>query len=38
MTEVVVKSSIFWEIMSCSLFKSTDYSEEHVASIFKIKQ
>jgi hypothetical protein len=33
---VVMKSSIFWDIMPCSPFKSIDVSEEHDASIFRV--
>jgi hypothetical protein len=33
LTAVVMKNSIFWDITPRSLLKSTDVSEEHVASI-----
>jgi hypothetical protein len=32
-----MKGSIFWDITPCSPWKSTDVSEEHIVSIFKIK-
>jgi hypothetical protein len=38
LTTVNMKSSIFWDIMPCSPAKSTDVSEEHTASIFRVKQ
>jgi hypothetical protein len=38
LTSVVTKSSIFWDIAPCSPLKSTDVSEEHVASIFRFEE
>jgi hypothetical protein len=35
LTAVVVKSTIFWEVMPCGLLKVT---EEHVTSIFRVKR
>jgi hypothetical protein len=32
-----MKSPVFWDIMLCSLLKSTEVTEEHVASIFSVK-
>jgi deoxycytidylate deaminase len=37
LTAVVMKSTIFWEITPCSSLK-VDISEEHIASIFRVKQ
>jgi hypothetical protein len=37
LTAVVVKTTIFWDITPCSLL-STDVSEEHIASIFRVKR
>jgi hypothetical protein len=31
-------SSVFWHTMKCSLLKSTDVSEEHIASIFWVEE
>jgi hypothetical protein len=36
LTEMVVKSLLFWDITPCSRCKSTDISEEHIVSIFKV--
>jgi hypothetical protein len=33
-----LKSSMFWDITPCSPLKSTDVSEEHIASIFRVKE
>jgi hypothetical protein len=38
LTEVVMKSSVFWHITLCSLLKASDISEEYVASIFKVEK
>jgi hypothetical protein len=38
LTAVVMKSTIFWDITQCSPLKSTDVSEEHIASIFSVKE
>jgi hypothetical protein len=38
LTAVVMKSSIFWDIMPRSPLKVNDASEEHVASIVKIEE
>jgi hypothetical protein len=38
LTVVVMKSTIFWDIMPCSPLKSTDVSEEHIASIFRVEE
>jgi hypothetical protein len=35
---VVMKSSIFWDVMPSSPLKSTDISEEHVVSVFRLKE
>jgi hypothetical protein len=35
---VVMKTYIFWDITACSPLKSTDVSEEYVASIFKVEE
>jgi hypothetical protein len=37
-TAVVMKCPIFWDITPCSPLKVTDVSEEHVSSIFKVKE
>jgi hypothetical protein len=37
LTAVVMKSSVFWDIRPYSLLKA-DVSEEHVASIFRVKE
>jgi hypothetical protein len=31
-----MKSSIFWDITSCSPVKVNDVSEEHIVSIFRV--
>jgi hypothetical protein len=36
-TAVVMKSINFWDIKPCSLL-STDVSEEHIASIFRVEK
>jgi hypothetical protein len=33
-----MKSSVFWVIAPCSPSKSTNVSEEHVASIFRVEE
>jgi hypothetical protein len=33
---VVMKSVIFWDITPCSPLRSTEVSEEHIASIFRV--
>jgi hypothetical protein len=33
-----MKSSIFWVIAPCSMQKAEGVSEEHVASIFRVKE
>jgi hypothetical protein len=33
-----MKSSIFWDVTPCSLLSSTDVSEEHIASIFRVEE
>jgi hypothetical protein len=38
LTAVVMKSSTFWDIMQCNPLKSTDVSEEHVASIISVEE
>jgi hypothetical protein len=38
LTVVVIKSTIFWDITQCSPLKSTDVSEEHIASIFRVEE
>jgi hypothetical protein len=38
LTAVVMKSSIFWDITPCTLLKSIDISEEHVAFIFRVEE
>jgi hypothetical protein len=38
LTEVVMKSSILFDITLCSPLKSNDVSEEHVASIFRVEE
>jgi hypothetical protein len=35
---VVMKSPIFWDISPCSPWTSTEVSEEHVASIFRVEE
>jgi hypothetical protein len=35
---VVMKSSIFWDITPCRPLKSSDVSEEHVASISVVEE
>jgi hypothetical protein len=35
---MVMMNSIFWTITMCSPLKSTDISEEHVASIFRAEE
>jgi hypothetical protein len=34
---VIMKISVFWDITPLALWKSTDVSEEHIASTFRIK-
>jgi hypothetical protein len=36
--EVVTKIFIFWNIMTCSFWKLTDFSEENTTSIFGVKE
>jgi hypothetical protein len=31
------KSTIFWDIMPCTPLNSTDFFEEHIASIFRVE-
>jgi hypothetical protein len=31
-----MQSTIFWDITPCSSLESTDVSEEHIASIFRV--
>jgi hypothetical protein len=38
LTAMVIKSSVFLDVTPCSSLKSTDVSEEHVASIFMVEQ
>jgi hypothetical protein len=38
LTAVVVKCSIFWDIISVVHWKSTDVSDEHVASVFRVEE
>jgi hypothetical protein len=38
LTAVVMKSSIFWDIMWCCQLKVNRVSEEHVASIFRVEE
>jgi hypothetical protein len=38
LTEVVLKSIIFWDIMPCSPLRVNDVSEEHIASIFRVEK
>jgi hypothetical protein len=40
LTAVVTKSTIFWDITPCSVvrWKSTNVSEEHIASILKVEE
>jgi hypothetical protein len=33
-----LKSTIFWDIMSCGPLKSSDISEEDIASIFSVEE
>jgi hypothetical protein len=35
---VVMKSSVFWDVMPCSHWKSPSVSEKHVASIVRVKE
>jgi hypothetical protein len=37
-TDFYRKSSVLWDIMPCSLTKVTDIAEEHVASMFRVKE
>jgi hypothetical protein len=37
LTAVVMKNTIFWDTMPCSTL-STDVSEEHIASIFRVEE
>jgi hypothetical protein len=37
-TAVGMNSFVFWDITQCSLFKSTDVSEKHVASTFRVEE
>jgi hypothetical protein len=37
LTAVVMKSSIFWDVMPCSPLK-VNVSEEHIASIFVVEE
>jgi hypothetical protein len=36
-TAVIMKSSVFWDIMLLVRWKTTDVSEKYVASIFKVE-
>jgi hypothetical protein len=36
LTPVVMKSSVLWDITSCSQSETTDVSEEYYASIFRV--
>jgi hypothetical protein len=38
LTAVVMKSTIFSDVMPCSLLRVTDVSEEHIASIFRVNK
>jgi hypothetical protein len=38
LTAVVMKSSVLWDITSCSPLKSIEFSEEHVCSIFRAEE
>jgi hypothetical protein len=38
LTAFVVKSYIFWDITPCSPLKTTEVSEEHAASNFRIEE
>jgi hypothetical protein len=38
LTAVFMKSSIYWDIMTCSPLKSTHVSEEYVTSIFRVEK
>jgi hypothetical protein len=38
MVVVVMKSSVFWDIMSCSPLEVNRVSKEHVASIFRAEE
>jgi hypothetical protein len=38
LTAVVTKSNIFWDISRIVRCKSTDVSEEHIASIFRVEE
>jgi hypothetical protein len=33
-----MNSTVFWNITLCSPLKSTDVSEEHIASIFRVEE
>jgi hypothetical protein len=37
-TAVVMKSSTFWDVTTCTPLKSTDASVEHFASIFRVEK
>jgi hypothetical protein len=38
LTAVVVKSSIYWDIMACSLLKVNDVPENYAASTFRVAE
>jgi hypothetical protein len=38
LTAVVMKTSVFWDIMPCSPLSQPDISEEQVASIFRVEE
>jgi hypothetical protein len=38
LTKVVMRYSVLWDITPCRPFKSTDVSEEYIASIFMVEE
>jgi hypothetical protein len=38
LTPVVMKSSVFWELTPYSPLKVNKFSEEHIASIFRVEE
>jgi hypothetical protein len=36
--KIILKSIIFWDMTPCSPLISTDVSEEHIASIFRVEE
>jgi hypothetical protein len=36
--KIILKSIIFWDMTPCSPLSSTDVSEEHIASIFRVEE